>query len=286
MQKFANQTFDEERALYHLNDIEVINCRFDGVKDGESAIKECSNVIVKESFFNLRYVLWCLNKATITNVEITELARSSLWYCNDVVMESSIINCVKAFRMCNNVTIKNCKINSIEFGWNSNNVIFENNVIESEYPFLRASNVKVKNCIFNTKYPFQQAKHIVIENTTIDAKDAFWDSEDITCINCKISGDFLAWYCKGLTLINCEIISSQPLCYMDDLKVVDCKMENCDLAFEYSSVDAKIKGHIDSIKNPKSGTIIADSINKVIIGGNSVYQSNAKIIDLSKTSKE
>lgn len=285
MQRFIDHTFDEERALYHLTDIEVINCRFDGIRDGESAIKECSNVIVKNSFFNLRYVLWCLNKADISNIELTSLARSSLWYCNDVDIKNSKINCVKAFRMCNNITIKNCTINSIEFGWNCNNVVFEDNVIDSEYPFLRASNVKVKNCIFNTKYPFQQAKHIIIENTTIDAKDAFWDSEDITCINCKITGDFLAWYCNGLTLINCEIISSQPLCYINNLRVVDCKMEKCDLAFEYSNVHAKIKGNIISIKNPQSGEIIADSINEIIVGGNSVYESNAKIIDLSKTNK-
>ena len=132
---------------------------------------------------------------------------------------------------------------------------------------------------------YKPVSNIIIENTTIDAKDAFWDSEDITCINCKITGDFLAWYCNGLTLINCEIISSQPLCYINNLRVVDCKMEKCDLAFEYSNVNAKIKGNIISIKNPKSGEIIADSINEIIVGGNSVYESNAKIIDLSKTNK-
>lgn len=41
-------------------------------------------------------------------------------------------------------------------------------------------------------------------------------------------------------------------------------MENTDLAFEYSDADADIIGHIDSVKNPKSGTIVADSVGEII----------------------
>ena len=42
-------------------------------------------------------------------------------------------------------------------------------------------------------------------------------------------------------------------------------MENTDLSFEYSDVEADIKGHIDSVKNPKSGTIVADSVGEIIL---------------------
>lgn len=41
-------------------------------------------------------------------------------------------------------------------------------------------------------------------------------------------------------------------------------MENTDLSFEYSDVEANIKGNILSVKNPKSGIIIADSIGQII----------------------
>ena len=44
MKVIANQTFDMERALYGSNDILVRNCNFDGPEDGESALKECSNI--------------------------------------------------------------------------------------------------------------------------------------------------------------------------------------------------------------------------------------------------
>ena len=41
-------------------------------------------------------------------------------------------------------------------------------------------------------------------------------------------------------------------------------MEGTDLAFEYSEVDADIVGNILSVKNPKEGKIVADSVGEVI----------------------
>ena len=50
MQTVANQTFDEERALYGSRQLEVIQCRFDGPADGESAFKECNDISAKNVF--------------------------------------------------------------------------------------------------------------------------------------------------------------------------------------------------------------------------------------------
>ena len=40
--------------------------------------------------------------------------------------------------------------------------------------------------------------------------------------------------------------------------LIDCAMEDADLAFEYSDVQAEVRGHILSVKNPRSGRIVAD----------------------------
>jgi hypothetical protein len=79
-----------------------------------------------------------------------------------------------------------------------------------------------------------------------------------------VKGEYLAWFSEGLTLINCRIIGTQPLCYCKNLTLIDCEMQGCDLSFEYSDVQASINGHIDSVKNPRSGSITADSIGEVI----------------------
>lgn len=276
-QKFINQTFDEERALYNLDGVEVINCRFDGIADGESALKECKNVIVRDSFFNLRYSLWCVTNAELSHIEMTDNCRSPIWYSKNLKVTDSILNCVKVFRFCENVIIDNCKIDSIEFAWNAKKVWMMNSTLKATYPFFNASDVKVDKCLMDSNYAFQQAKNCVIENSTIIAKDSLWDSENVTCINCTIKGDYVGWYSKNLKLINCKISSSQPLCYANNLQVIDCTMEDCDLAFEYSSIKkACINGSIKSIKNPLSGEIEVDEV-KEIITTNSAYPSEAKI---------
>ena len=44
MNRIENKTLDQERALYGLRDTLVVNCKFDGPADGESAFKECTDV--------------------------------------------------------------------------------------------------------------------------------------------------------------------------------------------------------------------------------------------------
>ena len=99
-----------------------------------------------------------------------------------------------------------------------------------------------------------------------------------------IKGEYLGWYSKNLTLIRCKIAGTQPLCYCKGLKLIDCETENCDLSFEYSEVKAFVKGEIVSVKNPKSGKIVADKIGEVILK-DSVMNARAKILVRSATAK-
>ena len=58
MERIENKSFDQERALYGSDGLEIVNCAFSGPADGESAIKECRNIEVRDSLFNLRYPMW------------------------------------------------------------------------------------------------------------------------------------------------------------------------------------------------------------------------------------
>lgn len=53
-------------------------------------------------------------------------------------------------------------------------------------------------------------------------------------------------------------------------------MEQTDLAFEYSDVEADVSGNILSVKNPLSGQITADTIGEVI-RQDSIMESTCKI---------
>ena len=129
---------------------------------------------------------------------------------------------------------------------------------------------------FKGKYSFQYCENVVIEDCILDTKDAFWESKNIVVKNSVVKGEYLAWYSENLTLINCKIIGTQPLCYCKNLTLIDCTMEDTDLSFEYSDVEATVTGHIHSVKNPASGHILADSIGQVILE-DAVMETNCHI---------
>ena len=272
-----NKTFDEERALYNLKDTEVRNCTFAGPQDGESVLKETRNIRVVNSKFSLRYPLWHARGYELINSNFDEKTRAPIWYSHDGLIDGCDLNGVKLLRECSNIEVKNSKILSPEFGWKCNDVKMSDTKIVSEYIFLDSKNVELKNVDFQGKYSFQYVENLEITNCKLDTKDAFWHTKNVKVRDSIVKGEYLAWFSDGLTLINCKIIGTQPLCYCKNLKLINCTMENCDLAFEYSDVEANIKGHIDSIKNPKSGTITVDSVGE-IINKDSIMDVNGKVI--------
>lgn len=277
MKTIKNNTYDEERALYALKEAKVENCEFTGPKDGESALKEARDITVKDCYFNLRYPFWHDKKLTINHSTLTNMCRAALWYSKDIKITDSKLLGIKALRECKDISIDNCTIDSPEFGWKNNNItINDSNIINADYFLLENKNIKMNNVKMQGKYSFQYIKDAVIDTSEFDTKDAFWHSKNVTVKNSIIKGQYLAWYSDGLTLINCTIEGTQPLCYCKNLKLINCKMINTDLAFEYSDVEATIKGSIDSVKNPKSGYIKADIIYEIILE-DSIMKSTCQI---------
>ncbi|MBQ8107773.1 MAG: DUF3737 family protein, partial [Ruminococcus sp.] len=263
--------------LYNLKNTLVKGCTFAGPADGESVLKETRDVVIDECSFSLRYPIWHARKYELRNSALDEKTRASLWYSDDGIIENTRISGVKALRECNNTTIKNCDIDSVEFGWKTKNTTITDSKIVSEYIFLDASDIVIDRLDFKGKYSFQYVNGLTITGSYLDTKDAFWHSKNVTVTDSVVKGEYLAWFSEGLTLIRCKIIGTQPLCYCKDLKLIDCEMIDCDLSFEYSHVQADIIGSIDSVKNPASGTITADSIGEVI-HEDSIMECQAQII--------
>ena len=114
------------------------------------------------------------------------------------------------------------------------------------------------------------------------SKDSFWNCENVYVENSIIRGEYIGWNSKNVIFKNCIIESNQGFCYMENLKLIDCVLENTDLAFEYSSVEATINSSIVSIKNPLSGTIVCDSVGEIIIDENSKKTCKTQIFERKK----
>jgi len=265
MKTITNQTFDEERALYGSKDVEVVDCRFDGPADGESAFKECSGISVRDCFFNLRYPFWHDKGLKISGSEMTEACRAALWYTEDAEIADTKMHGIKALRECANIRIKGCDIISPEFGWSVRGINMEDTSAESEYFMLRSEHLTFDNVKLKGKYSFQYITDSVFTNCDFDTKDAFWHARNVIVRDSVVKGEYLAWYCENVTFENCTLIGTQPLCYCKGLKLINCRMVDCDLAFEKSDVEAEIVSDVLSIKNPRSGRITAESVGEIIM---------------------
>lgn len=275
---YENERHDEERAFYGLKDAVVNNCKIDGPADGESAFKECKNIEVEDTFLNLRYPFWHDDNVTIKDCEMTENCRAALWYDKGVKIENCKMYGIKALRECEDITLKNVDIVSPEFGWRSHNIKVENVKLEGEYPFFECKDMEIDGLTMKGKYSFQYIENVTFRNCLFDTKDAFWHAKNITIEDSVIKGEYLAWYAQNIRFVRCKISGTQPLCYVKGLVLEDCEMEGCDLSFERSEVEAAIKGHIDSVKNPISGSIIADSIGEIILEEDIVVPGACKIV--------
>lgn len=276
---YENQTFDQERALYGIQDSLIKNCRFAGPADGESFLKECKNIEVSSCFMDLRYPLWHVTNGKISNCEMTENCRAALWYDSNIEISNCTMNGIKALRECRNVTLKNTSVKSPEFIWKVDGLTIEGvNILESEYPFFEVKNAKICHLSMKGKYSFQYDENIEISSSNFDTKDAFWHSKNMTIRDSVIKGEYLAWYSENLTFINCKIIGTQPFCYCKNLVLQNCSMEQCDLAFERSEVRAEITSRIDSVKNPLNGFIKTPEIGNIIIDESFNGKTDCKIL--------
>jgi len=264
MKTYKNETFEEERALYGSRDVLVEDCSFDGPADGESALKESANVEVRRCYCNLRYPFWHDRGLKIVDSEMTQLCRAALWYSSHVEIFGTKMHGIKALRECDDVYISHCDIISPEFGWSVRGIRMEETTAASEYFMMRSEDLTFWDVQFTGKYSFQYVQNAIFDHCSFDTKDAFWHGKNVTVRNSVVKGEYLGWYSDGLTLESCKITGTQPLCYCKNLKLINCEMEDTDLCFEKSALEATVTTPVISIKNPLSGRICVPVVGEVI----------------------
>ncbi len=277
MKEIKNQEFGGERPLYCEHDLLLENVK---IHAGESALKETGNITAINCRFEGKYPFWCCDNFTVRDCIFTVGARAALWYSRNLVMEDTIVDAPKMFREMENMKLRNVIIDSAsETFWHCGNIEIDDCRIDrADYVFMNCHDIVIRNLKMNGNYSFQWTRNVEIHDSVLHTKDAFWETDNVTVYDSVIYSEFLGWHSRNLRLVRCHITGSQPLCYAENLILEDCTFGgDADLAFEYSDVKASIKGHIPSVKNPKSGCITAESIGEIIIDGNIRAPGDCKI---------
>lgn len=279
MKVIANQEFGGERPLYASHDIRLENVT---IHVGESSIKESSNIEAENCRFEGKYVFWEVDGFNVNNCYFAESARSSLWYSRNCRMTNCNVDAPKLFRRMDGIYVENTKFNNGEqFLWDCSNIELRNVEIQNcDYVFMHCENVRISDYHQEGNYGFQYAKNVEIHNSVLNSKDAFWEAENITIYDSEINGEYLGWYAKNMRLVRCHLTGEQLLCYVDGLILEDCTFgPDANLLFEYSTVNANIKGDVTSIKNPTSGTIkVEGKVGEIIWDENQKEPKDAVVL--------
>ena len=264
-----------ERAMFQTRDCHISYCTF---ADGESPLKESSDLEIDNTLFRWKYPLWYCRNVTVRDSALFDMARAGIWYTDNISVTNTTIEAPKTFRRGKGIVLRDVDMpNAAETLWNCQDIVMERVTAKGDYFAMNSSGIRAEKFTLVGNYSFDGGKNIEIRNSKLLSKDAFWNADNVTVYDSFISGEYLGWNSKNITLVNCTIESLQGMCYIDNLVMKNCRLINTTLAFEYSQADVEIKGYVDSVFNPKGGVIRADRIGELIMDGGKVKIDQTKI---------
>lgn len=275
MENIKNKYYTGERTLFHQNNLNIEETIFN---DGESPLKESHDLNLKNTSFQWKYPLWYAHSVDVDDSSWLEMARSGVWYTQHININNSLIQAPKNFRRCTDISLSHVFLpDAKETLWNCKDIKLDHVQANGDYFGMNSENIQINHFQLTGNYCFDGAKNMEVHNARMLSKDAFWNTENVTVYDSIIHGEYIGWNSKNLTFINCTIESLQGFCYINHLTLINCTLLNTTLAFEYSSVEADIRGRVESIMNPSSGHIKADEIGRLILNGDYVDPSQTTI---------
>ena len=265
METISDRTFGGERPLFASHDLRLERVV---IEPGESALKECRNIEAVACEFRGKYPFWHVDGFTVRDCLFREGARAALWYSRNLTMTDTRVEAPKMFREMEHLRLERvCIPDAQETLWHCRDAELRAvEVDRADYLFMHSERLRIADYRHRGNYSFQYCRDVEIRNAAIDSKDAIWNTADVTVYDSELTGEYLGWHSKRLRLVNCRISGTQPLCYTTDLVLENCTLaDDCDRAFEYSTVEATIRGSVRSVTNPRSGSISADGYGEILL---------------------
>jgi hypothetical protein len=268
--------YEGERSLFATKDAKIYHTVFG---EGESPLKESSDLYLEECIFRWKYPLWYCHNVEVQDSTWCDMARAGIWYTHGISMKNTLVEAPKNFRRCTDIRLEKVYFSdAAETLWSCDGIKMQQVTARGDYFAMNSRNMEIDGLQLIGNYSFDGCENVVVRNSRLLSKDAFWNSNHVTVYDSFISGEYLGWNARNLTLVNCTIESLQGMCYIDHLVMKNCKLMNTTLAFEYSTVEAEIDSTIDSVINPSGGTIRAEHIKELILEENRIDPGKTRII--------
>ncbi len=279
MKKLSNGKYEGERALFFLEDAEISDSVF---CNGESPLKESKNISLFGCSFEWKYPLWYSKNIRVCDTHFKDTARSGIWYTDNIEIKDSLLDAPKLFRRSKSIRLFDVTFSDAqETLWYCSGIELKNVKVTGDYFCMNSSNITADNVTLDGNYVFDGCENVTVSNSRLMSKDSFWNCKNVTVKDSIIVGEYIGWNSENVTFINCTMESNQGFCYMKNVTLRGCKLSNTDLCFEYCTVDAEVDSHIDSVKNPISGRISAESIGEIILEPDRVDITKTEITEVA-----
>ena len=119
--KNINQKFlTGERVLFQGKDLKIYDTTF---ADGESPLKESSNIELYRSMFKWKYPLWYSRDIKLEDCVVFEMGRAGIWYTENISMKNCIVEAPKNFRRTTGIELERVTMpNAAETLWNCDQI--------------------------------------------------------------------------------------------------------------------------------------------------------------------
>lgn len=161
------------------------------------------NLVINSSKFYItaRAPLWYCNKVYFNKVNCKGV--KAIRECSNVVMKDSIFISPEIFWNVNGIEVYDSTIESVYAFFGSKNINISNLTFKGKYSYQYVKNMVIENSTLDTKDAFWHSENVTVKNSVIKGEYLGWYSKNLTLVNCKIIGTQPLCYCKNLTLIDC-----------------------------------------------------------------------------------
>lgn len=262
--------YQEGRELAALSDTVVCGAEFVSTEETGEPLIDVARVLVQNSIFAVERPLACADRTVINNCDFDDLTRGALCDASRVVVQHAVFEGNDTLAAGERIHVHDSEVYGHGFARDTTKIKLTSVSVEGADAFCNCSRLAAWNLSVAGNGAFRHLSNALICGSIINGDDALAYADNVTLRDCVINGSRIGWRARDLTLINCTLIGAAPLCRAHEVNVIDCRMLLADMAFEYSDVQAAVDGHINSVINPLSGTVIADTVGDVFVG-NSRY---------------
>lgn len=185
------QFFTGERSLFGAKNKDIQYTTFG---EGESPLKESSDISLYQSLFKWKYPLWYSKDITLKDCTFFDMARAGIWYTQNISLTDCVIEAPKTFRRTTGIQLENVSMPKAEETlWNCSDIVMKNVHAKGDYFAMNSKSITVDGFELVGNYSFDGCSNIEIRNAKMLSKDAFWNCENVTVYDSFISGEYLGW---------------------------------------------------------------------------------------------